>query len=247
VGRIHWLVASAAFAAGCASLLPAPTPMRSRADRLDPKKPARCLLLLLPGVGDDDTDFANHGFIADLRKRNLSIDTISANATAGYYARRTAIDRLDADVLGPNKAGYEQVWVAGISMGGLGSVLLARRHGLELTGVILIAPFLGEEIVDEIQRVGGLAKWNGTSGINDFQRDTWLWLKAASERPGSAPPIYLLSGDQDKFYVGHRLLGATLPPERRFRTRGDHDWGPWRVLWNDFLDHSDFAARCGTR
>lgn len=222
--------------------------MHSRTDRLDPSKPARCLMLLLPGVGDDDSDFADHGFIADVRRRNLSIDMISANATAGYYARRTAVDRIETDVLGPNKAGYEQVWVAGISMGGLGSLLLAQRAaGTKLSGIILIAPFLGEDIVEEIQRVGGLAKWQGTEHANDFQRDTWLWLKRATERPGTAPPIYLLSGDQDKFYVGHRLLGVALPDGHRFRTRGDHDWEPWRRLWNDFLDNSDFAARCGTR
>jgi pimeloyl-ACP methyl ester carboxylesterase len=221
--------------------------MHSRTDRLDPTKPARCLLLLLPGIGDDDTDFADHGFIAELRKRNLSIDTISANATIGYYAKRTVIDRIDADILRPNRAGYDQVWVAGISMGGLGSILLAQRHGLDLTGVILIAPFLGEDIVDEVHAAGSLAAWKGTPKKGDYQRDVWIWLKNATERPATAPPIYLLSGDQDKFSEGHRLLGAALPPERRFRTRGNHDWDPWKVLWKDFLDHSDFAARCGTR
>ena len=221
--------------------------MHSRTDRLDPRKRARCLLVLLPGIGDDDSDFADHGFIADLRERNLSIDTISANATLGYYARRTFTDRLDADILGPNTAGYEQVWVAGISMGGLGSILLAQRHGLALAGMILIAPFLGEDIVDEVQAAGSLAAWTSTPKPGDFQRDLWLWLKGATERPAGAPPIYLLSGDQDKFYVGHRLLGAALPSERRFRTRGAHDWGPWRKLWNDFLDRSEFAARCGAR
>jgi len=220
--------------------------MRAKIDRLDPTQRARCLLILLPGIGDNDSDFADHGFIADLRRKNLSIDTISPNATIGYYARRTFTDRLDADILNPNKAGYEQIWVAGISMGGLGSILLAQRHGLVLTGMILIAPFLGEDIVDEIHAKGGLAAWDGKPKENDYERDLWVYLKKATERPDAWPPAYLLSGDQDKFAVAHRMLGTTLPPERRFRTRGDHDWGPWRRLWNDFLDHSDFAARCGT-
>ena len=127
VGRIHRLIATAALATGCAHLVSAPTPMRAKYDRVDPAKRARCLLIMLPGIGDDDTDFADRGFLTDLRERNLSVDTISANATLGYYARRTVGERLEAEVLVPNRGGYEQVWVLGLSMGGLGSIVLAER------------------------------------------------------------------------------------------------------------------------
>lgn len=247
VGRIHRLIATAALATGCTHLVTAPTPMRAKYDRVDPAKRARCLLLMLPGIGDDDTDFADRGFLADLRERNLSVDTIRANATLGYYARRTVGDRLEADLLGPNRAGYEQVWVLGLSMGGLGSIVLAERPGIALTGMILMAPFLGKDIVSEIRAKGGLAAWDGKSKARDFEHDIWVWLKAATAPAASAPPIYLLTGDQDKFAAAHRLLADALPAERRFRRYGGHDWAPWRLLWNDFLDRSDFAARCGPR
>lgn len=248
VSKLRQVGLYAAIVTGCASWLPAPVPMRTSSYRADPNKQARCLLVFLPGMGDSDKDFAEHGFMDELRKRKLDVDVISANATLGYYGKQTLRDRVMADILVPaRKAGYQQIWFAGISMGGLGSVLMAQAVGRELAGIVLIAPFLGDEdLQTEIKNAGGLAKWQPAAKIDpkDYSRDLWRWLKQATEKPETAPPIYLASGDQDKLSMGHRLLGATLPPERRFRTRGGHDWAPWLILWNDFLDHSDFQARC---
>jgi pimeloyl-ACP methyl ester carboxylesterase len=222
--------------------------MRTVANRASATGQARCLLVLMPGIGDSAEDFAEYGFIDAVRQRKLPVDIISTNATLGYYAKRTLHERIELDVLAPaRKAGYEQIWFGGISMGGLGSLLVAQRHGAELAGIILIAPYLGEEeAYADIVKAGGLARWQppARSESSDYQREMWRWLKTATANPASAPPIHLLSGDQDKFAQAHRLLGATLPPERRFRTRGAHDWAPWQRLWADFLDHSDFRARC---
>jgi pimeloyl-ACP methyl ester carboxylesterase len=248
VSNLYRIGLYAAIVTGCTSWLPAPVPMRTSSDRADPNKQARCLLVFLPGMGDSDKDFAEHGFIEAIRKRKLSVDIVSANATLGYYGKRTLRDRVTADILVPaRKAGYQRIWFAGISMGGLGSLLMAQVLGRELAGIFLMAPYLGDEdIQDEIKSAGGLASWQPAANIDpdDYQRDLWRWLKHATEKPDTAPPIYLASGDQDKLALGHRLLGGVLPPERRFRTRGAHDWAPWLVLWNDFLDHSDFRARC---
>ena len=209
-------------------------------------------MVFLPGFGDSDADFENHGFIAELRTRKLSVDTVSANAKIGYYARGTLADRIDADILAPNTAGYEQVWIAGVSMGGMGTLLTAQRHP-EIAGLVLIAPFLGDsDLITEIIRAGGLAKWKAppqpvVQDKDNYQRDTWRWPQLAVAKPAAPPPIYILSGDQDPGLRAHRLLGSNLPSERVFRVKGDHDWGPWKRLWRDFLDRSDFATRCGPR
>ena len=235
------------LSSACATWLPAPAPMHTRVSLERTDHHARCLLVMLPGLGDDDSVFVDHGFVAALRDRKVSVDVIAAAASLGYYAQRTLHDRIEADVLAPaRQTGYDQIWFAGVSLGGLGSLLMAQDHPHELAGVILIAPFLGdEELVGEISRAGGVDYWEpGVVEPADYQRETWRWLKAATSHPGTAPAIYLASGDQDKLAAGHRLLAHVLPPERRFRTRGNHDWGPWKMLWADFLDHSDFAARC---
>lgn len=245
---VYAALASAIAMTGCSSCLPAPVPMHTIATRADPNKQARCLLVLLPGRGDTDAVFAEHGFIEDLRARKLSVDTISANATLGYYTKETIGTRLEEDVLVPaRKAGYEQIWFGGVSMGGLGSITMARRPGSNLAGIILIAPYLFDDILDEIELAGGLAKWKPPANPDDsnFEQLIWKWLKEATENPASAPSIYLAAGDQDRLSRGHRLLAAALPAGRQFHVRGGHDWGPWRALWRQFLDGSDFAARCG--
>lgn len=250
--RTPLIVLVLATVASCASLLPAPVPMRSRASRAEPTKQARCLMVLLPGFGDSDADFDKHGFIAELRTRKLSVDTVSVDAKVGYYARGMLAKRIDADILAPNTAGYEQVWITGVSMGGMGTLLTAQRHP-EVVGVVLIAPYLGDsDLITEIITAGGLPKWKAppkpaVQNGDNYQRDTWRWLQLAVARAGSPPSIYMLSGDKDPGMRAHRLLASNLPPEHVFRDRGDHDWGPWKRLWIDFLDHADFAARCGPR
>jgi pimeloyl-ACP methyl ester carboxylesterase len=234
---------------GCAAVLSAPTPMHTVSSQASPTRQARCLLVLLPGFSDSDTDFDRHGFIADIHARKLSVDTISANATIGYYAKRTILDRIETDVLAPMRAKhYEQTWFMGISMGGLGTVLVAEQHDKELTGLILMAPYLGDDdVIDEISKAGGVAKWRPPAVVNpeDYQREVWRWLQHATANPTTAPAIYLASGDQDPHAPAHRLLATVVQDGHLFRTRGNHDWGPWRVLWAKFLDTSDFRTRCG--
>jgi pimeloyl-ACP methyl ester carboxylesterase len=222
--------------------------MRTLSSRADANQQGRCLLVLLPGLGDSAEDFAEHGFIDAIRTRKISVDTISANARLGYYARGTLLSRVETDILAPARAaGYSQIWFGGVSLGGMGSLIVAKQHGRELAGIILVAPFLGDDdVLTEITRAGGVASWQPPAKLEkaDYQRDVWRWLKGATEKPDTAPPIYLLAADQDKLTRGHRLLASALPAHRRFRTRGNHDWRWWSVLWEDFLDHSDFRSRC---
>jgi hypothetical protein len=241
----------AALVAGCASWLPAPTPLRTVASRVQEGRASKCLLVLLPGLGDTETDFIDHGFVDALRARNLPVDAIAVNATLGYYARRTLLERMRTDVIDPARAsGYEQIWLAGISMGGLGSLLVSKdeeEHGRHIDGVLLIAPYLGNDPIQrEIAAGGGIARWQsgGRNGKDDDDRDLWRWLKGATDKPDAAPTLYLAAGDDDRLSFGHKLVAAVLPKARVFGTKGKHDWGPWSVLWGDFLDHSDFRARC---
>ncbi|MBI5543843.1 MAG: alpha/beta fold hydrolase [Deltaproteobacteria bacterium] len=233
------------ISSGCAALLPAPTPMASLQYQRQADQPKRCLLLMLPGRGDRADDYAKHGFIEALQKRPLEVDAVAANAVVGYYARRTLLERLREDVLEPAKAqGYEQVWVVGISMGGLGSLLYAKEHP-GFAGVVLLAPFLGDEaVIEEIEKVGGLGKWAPPAEIarDDYQRDLWRWLKGAVEK--GQPRLLLGFGEQDFMARSHRLLAAALPEGSTFRTEGKHDWGTWSRLWNRLLDDSELARAC---
>src|SRR3954466_11902821 len=146
---------------------------------------ARCLVVFLPGLGDDADDFERNGLVADVQRHRLSVDMIAASATLGYYARGTFLTRLAADVVDPARArGYAEIWLIGNSMGGLGTVYYARAHTAEITGVLALAPYLGDgELIREIDDQGGLAGWQGPPRVaelteDNYQRELWRWLQA---------------------------------------------------------------------
>jgi pimeloyl-ACP methyl ester carboxylesterase len=212
---------------------------------------SRCLVVFLPGLGDRDWTFEEHGFADALRARGLAADAVAADATFGYYMNGSLLTRLREDVLHPLAArGYKHIWLVGISMGGLGSLLLAKAPDPllddRIAGITLLAPYLGNDaLLREINAAGGLSAWQpGNVPPGDYERDVWRYLKERAASPNTAPAVFLGAGDTDKLRVGHRILAAALTKERVFRTEGGHDWGPWATLWGDFLDRSDFRDRC---
>jgi pimeloyl-ACP methyl ester carboxylesterase len=238
MNRWRSLLALLPFVSACKAFFPAPAPMQSLPYPAQAQARAPALLVLLPGRGDNAESFEEHGFISAVHDRKLPVDVVAADATFGYYVKETLHERANQDVLDPLLAkGYEHVWLGGISMGGLGSLLLAKDHPGKIEGVILFAPYLGEEeVVQEVERAGGLAQWQPPVGETDYQRALWRDLKALTSGEQRGPAIYLAFGEQDRFARGHRLLAAALPPERVLRTEGKHDWPPWQKLWGTFLD-----------
>jgi pimeloyl-ACP methyl ester carboxylesterase len=212
---------------------------------------AKCLVVFLPGAGDSAEDFERNGFVAEMRQHPLSIDMVAANATLGYYARGTVTDRLAADVIGPARArGYQQVWLIGMSMGGLGTVFYARKHPGEITGLLALAPFLGDDdLIDEIRGQGGLATWHAppktdTMNEDNYQRELWRWLQALTVHHEPGPKISIGYGKADRLSRQDELLAAVLPRDHVFLADGGHAWTVWKVLLAQFLTSSDFARDC---
>ncbi len=228
-------------------MLPAPVPLTSL--RFNAPTEGRCLMLLLPGRGDSASDYERHGFVEAARQSKAPVDLIALDATTGYYARRTLLERVRKDVVEPLRAAGDKrpLWLAGISMGGLGALLEARDLGSEVEGVLLLAPFLGDEdLIDEMAGAGGPLQWKPGYAGEDYQRELWTWLQGPLAS-GRSPLLYLGFGESDWMAKGHRVLAGALPAERVFRRPGVHNWETWLPLWRDFLLRSDFAAHCGGR
>ena len=162
-----------------------------------------------------------------------------ADATVGYYIHRNLPERLLADVIEPARTqGYRSMWLSGISMGGLGALLFAQRNPTAVSAVIVVAPFLGEEeVIDEIERAGGVAAWTPPAHLDpdDYQRSLWGWLKGCAEHRDSCPRIFLGFGAEDRFVRAQRLLAATLPADRVAVVAGRHTWEPWRQAYTALL------------
>jgi len=248
-----WIPALPALVlSACASWFPAPVPMRSVTWLQPPEQPrAKCLVVLLPGMGDEAEDFERNGLVAEIKQRGLSIDMIAANATLGYYARGTFPERLASDVIGPARAhGYEQLWLIGNSMGGMGTLYYSRVHTDHVTGVLALAPYLGEdELIDEIYAQGGLARWRAPPRVavmneDNYQREIWRWLQAMTRGQEPGPVLYIGFGRSDKLARPDSLLAAALADDHKFTLEGAHDWPTWRKLLARFLDDSDLARDC---
>jgi pimeloyl-ACP methyl ester carboxylesterase len=235
---------------GCARLLPTPTPMRA-VDYAAARQPAKCLFVLLPGMGDHAETFERRGFVKALRKSGLSIDIRAADATIGYYMKGTMLERFSTDVMAPAKArGYREIWLLGPSMGGFGSLFYARAHTDDITGVLAIAPYLGDRtLIEEITLAGGLKNWRAPERIDEmneknFQREMWRWLQAVTQGKEAAPLIFAGYGSSDKLRAADSLLTAELPPSRVFLTYGKHEWPAWQRVLQGFLASPDFSSHC---
>lgn len=234
-----------------ACVMRAPTPMRF-IEYKNESAPAKCLFVFLPGMGDHAEAFEQRGFVEELRAHKLSADIRATDATFGYYMSGTFLERLHTDVIAPaQQRGYAETWVVGPSMGGFGSLFYSRMHTSEITGVLAIAPFLGDRsLIKEITEAGGLKKWTAPPRVDvpnrdNYQRELWRWLQASTQGREPAPLLFAGYGRDDaKLRDADALLTAELPPQRVFLTDGKHEWPAWRRILKNFLDSPDFAGHC---
>jgi S-formylglutathione hydrolase FrmB len=216
--------------------LPSNRPLSILRYPYDGRSTMRDLLVCLPGIGDEARDFENWGFVDLVRAHSWPADIFLVDAHYGYYADRTILEQLHQDVLHPAATSdYRSVWIAGISMGGLGALMYASQYQQDVDGIVAIAPFLGTQtVVQEIALAGGLAQWTTTVAPSDEIRALWSWARSRHRGP-PRPDIFLAFGEEDVFVEAHRLLASSLPEAHVLTTPGGHRWPVWQVLWAQFL------------
>lgn len=247
------LIAAALVAPGCVFFRSAEAPMpvvehRAAAAVAAPAAPAassataRPLAVLLPGFGDGPEDFDEHGFVTELRARGF--DVAATDAHFGYYRGFTVVDRLRQDVIAPARArGVTEIWLVGISMGGFGAVSYATLYPDEVTGAVLLAPYLGDgDIPDEVRAAGGLAAWQpgDLDAVDDAEerhtRKVWAFLKSYGAGQGDKPQLILGWGKDDRIGRAAALVAAVLPAEQVLVRPGGHKWVTWRPLFSDLAE-----------
>ncbi|MBL8915226.1 MAG: hypothetical protein JNM17_31270 [Archangium sp.] len=239
--RAHVFALTLGFLSSCVTP-PAPIPMRAVRDA-SPTSPAKCLVVFLPGAGDHAEHFTRENFVSAIRERKLSVDLISTDATLGYYLGGSIIERLEQDVLAGTPH-YEHTWFIGNSMGGHGSLLYPSRKPGVVTGVLALAPWLGNTLPQEIAKAGGLPSWQPGDG-QEFERLFWSWLQRVTVKGEAGPELWLGFGTADRLANADEVLAAVLPPERVFRDEGGlHKWVTWHRLFVQFLEKSTFAEQC---
>jgi pimeloyl-ACP methyl ester carboxylesterase len=147
-------------------------------------------------------------------------------------------------VIGPAvAAGYRQIWLAGISLGAFNALHYAAAHSDQLAGIHLIAPYPGTgDILAEISRTGGPHAWAQTEPTeqND-ERTWWRWLCLQSSTRQWPTPVYLSTGNADRFLRGQLMLAELIPETHVHFAPGGHDWSTWKALWLTWLDNGPLS------
>jgi pimeloyl-ACP methyl ester carboxylesterase len=201
------------------------------------------LIVFMRGMGGNHKSFEEEGLVQDIRDRSIPWDMAAPSAGPWYYLNRTLTTRLKEDVIDPAKScGYEEIWLIGFSMGGLGSLLYLKEYPGDIQGVCLIAPFLSYRgIQREIMAAGGLPSWDpgDYDPETDWQRMLWHWLKEYSSESPMAN-IHLAYGTQDPYVEGQQLLAGIVPKEHIITIAGGHDYATLKNLWTELLDSGIF-------
>src|SRR4051794_29524247 len=109
-----------------------------------PQKAQR-LVVVLPGRGDDVNDLRKSGIAQAVQSAWRDADVVLTGLALGYYMEGNAEQRLHDEVLVPARArGYQQGWLGGAAMGGLGGGVDDRAYSESVTRLGLFPPFLRE-------------------------------------------------------------------------------------------------------
>ena len=190
-------------------------------------------MVWLPGAYHGAANFIDAGFTRAVADRRLAIDLEFVDLEMQHLQDRAALRRLRDEILLPARR-TGQVWLCGISLGGLLALSHARQFGPEIDGVLLLAPYMGNRItLAEIERAGPQHWRPGVLGAEDEERLAWRYVQT---RGPHEPPIHLGYGAQDRFVGAHRLLAEILPSSSVDTIAGGHDWPTWETLWQNFLN-----------
>lgn len=214
-------------------------------DRAASSGPAQSVVVLLPGAYMRAQDFAAHGFIDAVRRTGQPIDIVAADTGMECYLDGSIVERLHAEVVSPQLAtGTRRIWLAGISLGGLGALLYTQAHPDLVEGLLLMSPFIGTRgAVAEVLKAGGFRDWQPSAGDAATGEQRLLqWLKTYRADASKSPHIYLGYGSDDRFAASYRLLAELLPVENVVAISGGHDWETWQVLWAQLLSKTKFAT-----
>ncbi|MDJ0905738.1 MAG: alpha/beta fold hydrolase [Woeseiaceae bacterium] len=225
------VTAACALLAGCFGMAPTQVPIPAIQTTTTESR-NHTLVVMLPGRGDRADVFIREGF--EQAGLEHGFDTVAVDAHLGYYMRRSLLERLHEDVVAPaREAGYENIWLLGISMGGLGTLLYASEYPDEVDGVVLLAPFLGDRsAIETIVASGPLEQWDGQGeGLKDYEVRIWSYIRDARTGGGSVPMV-LGYGLSDGMAEGYEKLRDYMQPSSVYTLEGGHKWTTWRPLWD---------------
>jgi pimeloyl-ACP methyl ester carboxylesterase len=203
--------------------------------------PAHRLVVILPGRADDLLKLRNSGAVQAVQSAWPDADVLLAELTMDYYAAGVAPLTLHNQVIGPARSrGYREIWLAGASLGGLGTLMYDASYPGQMDGLVLLAPYVGERaLLKEIEQAGGVAAWDPgpTQPVTEFtwQRELWRHIRQWSLQRDTHRRVWLAYGKNDWLEPSMPLLVSALPADQVLVREGGHQWSVWSPALGDIL------------
>lgn len=192
------------------------------------------LVIVLPGIGDDLLDLQNSGIAAAIQHGWPRADVLLTAATLGYYLRGGVGQRLHNEIILPAHAqGRQEIWLTGASMGGMGGLLFERRYPAEVSGMVLLAPYMGDaRLIKTITASGGPGRWQPglpPANINrrNYQIELWRVVHGWARHPETTRNVWLAAGSRDRLLPSAKLVAPLLPAGHFLELPGGHSWKVW--------------------
>lgn len=233
--RVRWLAVVAATVLMSACYPVRDTTRPPATHLLAAPQAARRLVVVLPGIADDLASLEAGGIGHAVTAAWPDADVLLVEMTIGYYKDGRAMPDLRQIMQAARAKGYGQVWLVGGSLGGMGALLYDATFPCDADGIVLLAPFLGDDrILDEVRGAGGLSRWTAppaaVPGPDNWQPQIWRRAKEWSAVPGGDQRIWLAYGDRDKFAPNMPLLAPAVPAKHIVTGPGIHEWSSWTPL-----------------
>ena len=231
----NMLVLSVLLLTACLPGGPTQTKIPFEQMQAKPGDKGKVLVVVLPGRGDGVANLKASGIADAIQSSMPDADVVLTGISLAYYMEGRMPQRLHQEIILPaRERGYKEIWLAGASMGGMGSLMYDREYPGDVTGLVLLAPFLGErDVLKQINAAGGLDKWEAgpvpvAIDKNNFDRELWRYLKTWQNQGSSrSDDVWLAYGTSDRLSAAMPPLQKLLKPGHVMVREGGHAWVVW--------------------
>ena len=225
------ILAIVLLASSCVYLNPASKPIPSKYYNYNDSNST--LILLLPGFGDSPVSFIKHDTVEQILACQPNANILGVDSHFAYFRTSTIVERLHEDIIKPaSDAGMQNIWLLGVSMGGLGSLLYQQQYPDMVEAVVVMAPYIGEWDELSVYQTGDE---NLRESINPEFIQLWDGLANSAT---TDPTITLAFGENDKSSKQLRWFASLLDDSKVVRASGGHRWTVWNKLWPEALRRS---------
>lgn len=204
-------------------------------------------VVMLPGIADDLAALQKRQVAALIQKSWPHADVVLAGLTLPFYKQGRAAQRLHDEVIARYRKKQQPLWLAGISLGGMGVLLYDRQYPGDAAGMLLMSPYLGDDAIhQQIRAAGGLAQWNPgpeqSINADNFQHELWRYLKHWRDRPQRTDTVWLAYGADEPFRKPIEMITPMLRPDHVIMLPGKHDWDLWSRAFPALLQRAGSAS-----